>query len=271
MATNTQNIFEKAIYDENTQLIRRLLLNPDIDPAANNQYGFTYAYTYGKTDVVRILLADPRIDPSVNNQEALRSACTRGNTEIVRLLLAHPRVDPSADEQDAIRSAIKNGHTEIVRLLLADPRVDPYVDDEDLTMEIACNGLHYEVVRLLLEDPRINPRINEKKAYILRTNQTIDFPKMIYQHKNDFQQLLVSVDHALEKELLKTTAKGLVKLQTFEKHEEMNPNVINTMTTFAGPRNHRNTITNSLYKLKGNYYGPTRDNKKRTQKNKSSK
>ena len=270
MPVDYQNMFELAINNGNTQLIRRLLLHPDVDPAANDQDGFKYACTYGKIDIVRILLADPRIDPSADDQDAVRIASASGYTEIVRLLLADPRVDPSVEEQNAIESACSRDNAEIVRLLLADPRVDPSVN-HNRALRRAMVSLHTEVVRLLLADPRVNPRITPQKAHVLRTNLTIDFDKLVKQYRHNESQLIISVDHLLEKELLRETAKGLVKLQTLERHEEMNPNVVNTMSTFAGPRNHRNTITRSLYKLKGNYFGPTRENRKRTRKNTSSK
>lgn len=270
MSIDYQNMFEIAINQGNTQLIRRLLAHPDVDPAGNEHNGFKFACTYGKTDIVRILLADPRIDPSVDDQEALRSACSGGHTEIVRLLLADPRVDPSAHDQDALLTACYSGHTEILRLLLADPRMGPSVY-ENRALRMAMISLHTEVVRLLLADPRFNPRITPQKAHVLQTNLTIDFDKLIKQYRHKESQLIISVDHLLEKEVLKETAKGLVKLQTLEKHEEMNPNVVNTMSTFSGNRNRQNTITRSLYKLKGNYFGPKRENRKNTRKNTSSK
>ena len=270
MPIDYQNMYELAINQGNTQLLRRLLLHPDVNPAANEQDGFKYACTYNRIDIVRILLADPRIDPSAENQDALRIACASGYTELVLLLLADPRVDPSVEEQDAIESACSRDNTEVVRLLLADPRVDPSVHS-NRALHRALISLHTEVVRLLLADPRVNPRITPQKAHMLRTNLTIDFSKIIKQYRYKEEQLIVSVDHLLEKELLRETAKGLVRLQTFEKHEEMNPNVINAMSTFAGPRNRWNTITNSLYKTKGNYFGPTRAHRKRTRKNRSAK
>ena len=266
MPIDYQNIFEIAINQGNAQLIRRLLLHPDVNPAANEQDGFKYACTYNKIDIVRILLADPRIDPSADNQDALRIACASGYTELVRILLADPRVDPSVEEQNAIESACSIDNTEVVRLLLADPRVDPSVHD-NLALHRALISLHTEVVRLLLADPRVNPRITPQKAHILRTNLTIDFYYLTKQYRHKEWQLITTVDHLLEKEVLRETAKGLVKLQTLEKHKEMNPNVVNVMSTFAGNRNHRNTITNSLYKTKGNYFGPARATRKRTRKN----
>ena len=268
MPIDYQTMFANAITQGNTQLLRRLLLHPDVDPTANEQDGFKYACTYNRIDIVRILLADPRIDPSAENQDALRIACASGYTELVRLLLADPRVDPSVEEQNAIESACtKIDNEEIVLLLLADPRVDPSVHD-NRALHRASIGLYTEVVRVLLADPRVNPRITPQKAHVLRTNLTIDFEKLVKQYRHKEEQLITTVDHLLEKEVLRETAKGLVSLQTLERHEEMNPNVVNVMSTFSGQRNHRNTITNSLYKLKGNYYGPTR---KSTRKNKSSK
>ena len=267
MSIDYQNMYELAIHQGNTQLVRRLLLHPGVNPAANEQNGFKYACTYNRIDIVRILLADPRIDPSAENQDALRIACASGYTELVRLLLADPRVDPSVEEQNAIESACtKIDNEEIVLLLLADPRVDPSVHD-NRALHRASIGLYTEVVRLLLADPRVNPRITPQKAHILQTNLTIDFEKLVKQYRHKEWQLITTVDHLLEKEVLKETAKGLVKLQTLERHEVMNPNVVNVMSTFSGQRNHRNTITNSLYKLKGNYFGPARATRKRTRKN----
>lgn len=270
MSIDYQNMYELAIKKGNTQLLRRLLLHPDVNPAGNDQDGFKYACTYGLLDIVRILLADPRIDPSAENQDALRIACASGYTEVVLLLLADPRVDPSVEEQNAIESACSRGNTEVVLLLLADPRVDPSVHD-NLALHMALLSLRTEVVRLLLADPRVNPRITPQKAHVLRTSLTIDIEKLMKHYQRKEEQLIISVDHLLEKELLKETAKGLVKLQTVERHEVLNPNVVNVMSTFSGQRNHRNTITNSLYKLKGNYYGPSRAQRKKTRKNRSSK
>jgi hypothetical protein len=266
MPIDYQNMYWRAITQGNTQLLRRLLLHPDVNPARNEQDGFKYACTNNKIDIVRIFLADPRIDPSADNQTALRIACANGHTELVRILLTDPRVDPSVEEQDAIKSVCLRDNAELVLLLLADPRVDPSVDD-NIALHRALTGFYTEVVRVLLADPRVNPRITEQKAHVLRTNLTIDFDTLVKQYRYKESQLIISVDHLLEKEVLKEKAKGLVKLQTLERHEDMYPNLINTMSTFSGQRNRRNTITQSLYKTKGNYFGPTRAQRKRTRKN----
>ena len=265
-----EDLLSETIYNHDIEIARLLLADPRVDPSAQEQAALRSACLRGYTEIVRVLLADPRVDPSAEEQNALQSACSNDQTEVVRILLADPRVDPSVNEQYAIRTACNNGYTELVRLLLADPRVDPSYDDN----EALGNAIFYkniEIARLLLADPRVNPRITPQKAHELRTNLTIDFATILPQYKYDLPQLFVSVDHALEKEILKKTAKRLLPLQTFEKHEDMNPNVVNVMSTFSGNRNRRNTITQSLYKAKGNYFGPARAQRKRTRKNRSSK
>jgi ankyrin repeat protein len=301
-----QNIFRKAVEEDNIPLIRRLLDRPDVDPSVNDQYALGSACHYGNTELVRLLLADPRVDPRVDPfqdddtvfiEAPLTDACENGHTEVVRLLLADSRIDPSADEQVAFRSACAKGQTEIVRLLLTDPRVVPdhpealdsvcekgYTEilrimlaypSEELSeyaedaLQVACEKGHTEILRLLLEDPRFNPNITEEKADILRTNVTIQFDTIVNHYRHDLPQLLVSVNHALEKEILRKSSKDLTRIQALEQHIQMNPNISNTISSFSGPRNHRNTITRSLYKAKGNYYGPTRAPKKRTRKNRS--
>jgi hypothetical protein len=82
-------------------------------------------------------------------------------------------------------------------------------------------------------------------------------PLPVWRAPTKRSQILSSVNHALEKEAIRLTAKNLVRIQTLEKHNKMIPNIANTISTFAGPSNRRKTITNRLSNLKGNYYGPT--------------
>ncbi len=64
-------------------------------------------------------LVDPRINPSADNNGAIRYASLNGHCKVVKLLLADPRVNPSADDNYAIIQASGNGHTKVVKLLLA--------------------------------------------------------------------------------------------------------------------------------------------------------
>ena len=113
-------------------------------------------------------------------------------------------------------------------------------------------------MKLLLADPRVNPEITAQKAHILRTSKTLDLDTIVRKWTPNVPQILSSVNHALEKEAMRHTAKNLVRIQTLEKHNKMIPNIANTISTFVGPSNRRKTITNRLSNLKGNYYGPKR-------------
>ena len=76
----------------------------------------------GHIDVVRLLLADGRVNPAASDNYAIRLASENGRTDVVRLLLADGRVDPAAKDNYAIREASCYGHVDVVRLLLADVR-----------------------------------------------------------------------------------------------------------------------------------------------------
>jgi hypothetical protein len=122
-----QKVFAKAVLEGRTEVVRALLADPRVDPAADNNEAIRMAAWRGHAEVVRALLADPRVDPGVNDNDALRTASLYGFAEVVRALLADPRVDPVAKNNKAIRVASFYGRTEVVRALLADPRVDPVV------------------------------------------------------------------------------------------------------------------------------------------------
>jgi hypothetical protein len=50
-----------------------------------------------RAKIVELLLLDPRVDPSANNNYAIQKAVSNGNAEIVEMLLTNERVDPSAN------------------------------------------------------------------------------------------------------------------------------------------------------------------------------
>jgi ankyrin repeat protein len=119
------------------------------------QEAFYDACTEKNADVVRALLADPRVHPAARDNEAIRWAADSGYAEAVRALLADPRVNPAADDNYAILRAALNGHAEVVRVLLADPRVNPAAQDNEAIRWAVFND-HAEVVRALLADPRVD-------------------------------------------------------------------------------------------------------------------
>ena len=258
MTTFIHKQFMNAVRKGNAEQVREFLYNHNVDPSSDNQDALQLASVLGQTEIVRILLEDPRVDPSVDHQWAVINAVRKGNVDIVRLFLADPRVDPSVDDSVMLYNAVHSNNIEIVKILLADPRVDPSLHGQE-ALTVACYQYYTPIVRLLLADPRVNPRITPEKALIL---QTIDVQELLHTYGTNIPQFLISVDNALEKESLRQTAKGLVRLQTLEAHNKIFPNIANRIGTFYGNRNRRKTISNSLENIKGNYYGPKREGRK---------
>ncbi len=173
-AADNNNPIRWASHNGHTEVVRLLLNDPRVDPAADNNEAIGLASLNGHPDVVKLLLADPRVDPAADNNYAILSASTNGHLDVVKLLLADPRVDPAADNNRAIRLASGNGHTDVVRLLLTDPRVDPATDN-NWAIKWASKNSHTEVVKLLLADPRVDWRLasNNIKEELIKDNENL--------------------------------------------------------------------------------------------------
>jgi hypothetical protein len=138
-----------ACENDKSEIVRLLLVRPEVDPSAQNNEAIIWASRNGHTEVVRLLLAHPKVDLSADDNEAIRLASYYGHTtEVVRLLLADPKVDPSDWDNYAIGQASYYGYIEVVRLLLAHPRVDPSVQD-NFAIRYASKYDHTEIVKLL--------------------------------------------------------------------------------------------------------------------------
>jgi len=292
----TQRQFYMACENGTAEEIQRFLQDPRVDPAAENQAALFTAVRVGNIDVVRVLLLDPRVDPSLFTQYVLRWACQKGHVDIVHILLRNPRVDPTVHEQEPIRNACYVGNTDLVRLLLQDPRVDPSVMDQE-ALRVACRDNRVEVVLLLLQDPRVdpsaheqaafrsailssdsgailrmllqhpkvNPTITPEKASILQTmpSRTLEHLRRKSIHPYDWNQLIVSVDHWLDKTLIQKKARNLQSLRRSERYGLGNlPNNVRThigkiVAGKVGPN-----LQSQIDQLKGNYYGPRRQTRR---------
>ncbi|MEK9201544.1 MAG: hypothetical protein AAB944_01080 [Patescibacteria group bacterium] len=62
-------------------------------PQSGNNRAIIWASYFGDIEIVRLLLTDSRVDPAANNSAAIKNARYWGYTEIVSLLLADSRVD----------------------------------------------------------------------------------------------------------------------------------------------------------------------------------
>ena len=153
---------EDAITKNKINKVERLLKNPRIDPAKDNQLAIRVASDLGHLEIVKMLLKDPRVDPSVMYQTALNNAAESGHLLVVRELLKDPRIDPSADDQAALFSAAESGQILVVKELLKDPRIDPSADDQ-LAIRHAAAGGHILVVKELLKDSIVDPSVNDQE------------------------------------------------------------------------------------------------------------
>ena len=173
--------FIEAAKTGNTDKVKLLLTNPEVNPAADNNQPIRRASHNGHTEVVKLLLADSRVNPADANNWAFREASLNGHTEVVKLLLNDNRVNPAAGNNSAIRWASDNGRTEVVQLLLTDPRVD------------------WRLARTNIKDELIKNTENMLKSELTTSYLTLErtSPQIKYDQK---------VKSAVPKEILKQTA-----------------------------------------------------------------
>jgi ankyrin repeat protein len=157
------SILAAASRNGHTAVVKLLLADPRVDPAADDNCAILDASSSGYEGVVKQLLTDPRVEPAARGNKAIRCASSCGHVSVVKLLLKDARVDPSADSNKAIRFASYNGHASVVKLLLADPRVDPAVSANYAIWMASAEG-HVSVVKLLLADPRVDPGAKDNNA-----------------------------------------------------------------------------------------------------------
>ena len=62
---------------------------------------FKYCCSKGHFAVVELLLSDPEVNPAADNNYAIRMASENGHRDVVELLLVDERVDPAADDNYA--------------------------------------------------------------------------------------------------------------------------------------------------------------------------
>ena len=107
-------MFLEAVKQENIFLIKRLLADPNVDPAADDNFAIRWAAENGCTEIVKLLLADPRVDPVAENNKPIKWAANWKQIEVVKLLLADPRVrkDLSQEEFEKYEKLIKENLNE---------------------------------------------------------------------------------------------------------------------------------------------------------------
>ncbi len=122
---NQEPVFWHACRCGYTEIVKQLLVDARVDPAADNNYAIRCSSMNVHPDVVRLLLEDDRTDPTADDNWPILLSSYRGHTDVVRLLLADGRADPTAGNNHAIRVSSYCGHAEVAKLLLEDGRADP--------------------------------------------------------------------------------------------------------------------------------------------------
>lgn len=129
-------------------IIKPLILNPNYDPAFDNNFLICRAIQENCHELVKLLL--PRVDPSKCSDSFLH-ACESGHTEVVTLLLRDGRIDPSFGNNSCFLKACDYGHEKTALALIRDPRVDPSVGDNIVFRRVNFIGFSTLLEMLLKE------------------------------------------------------------------------------------------------------------------------
>ena len=155
----------KAIKADRLDIIKKLLLIPEVVRISNYNAILNSAIESGHHDIVKFLLDNTPVDPSVNGNQAFIEASGmihyKGESldpqmQIIDILLNDPRVDPAAQNNAAFISAVNFSDHLIVERLLEDDRIDPSDQDNEAVVSSALAG-NYNTLKLLLSDPRVDP------------------------------------------------------------------------------------------------------------------
>lgn len=207
--------------DHHLEVMKLLLADPCVDPAANDNYAIRHAVVENNLPSLKLLLADNRVDPTSHGNYVFRHAVMQGYLGIVKLLLATPsfrkntqmmneafqkiaiygRLDgvelppiklapfkENVKKGKRFEKTTMNDHClEVMKLLLADPCVDPTANDNYVIQYAAVeNNLHS--IELLLADSRVDPTANDN--YVFR--------HAIHHLYSDVNRLLVTNSHFMK-------------------------------------------------------------------------
>lgn len=115
---------------------------------------FYFACKNGHAEVVRLLLADGRVDPAARDNSAIRHASKNGHSEVVRLLLQDSRVNPAGG--DGSRAIVKL-QPRVARPLLQDGSTKSLA--VSLLWAIYAGMPSVCIIRMLLKDGHVDPTL----------------------------------------------------------------------------------------------------------------
>lgn len=158
--------FKAACRFGNLEVAKELYQTDQIDVHKDQDWAFRRACHYGQT-AVAVWLLEVGARPAARHNSAIRHAAQNGHYDTVRLLLGQAGVKPQAAGNWALRAAAQNGHCAVVKLLLGSPLVDP-MDIGQLSMLI--QGLvvndHADVLEVLFSDQRVQRQCYD--PYLIR-------------------------------------------------------------------------------------------------------
>ena len=113
------------------------------------------AASVGHVEIIKMLLKDSRVDPAAFENKAIIAAAQEGHDRVLRMLLKDGRADPGLDNNKALWGACHFNHSRAVKHLLDDPRVDPSVGGTNKPIECAAEHDNVSVLRALIKYPRV--------------------------------------------------------------------------------------------------------------------
>lgn len=153
-----QSLLDWACFNGFDDVLKVLLKNPLVNPAATDNQALKLASQKGHAKVVELLIKDLRVNPAANHQEAFISAVSNNDLAVVLTFLRCERMKPEANHNHALYLASEKGYAEIVEALLQNPAVDPS-DQHHAAVMSAVENNHFKVVEILIASGRVNKEI----------------------------------------------------------------------------------------------------------------
>lgn len=156
---NDYQIIYAAFEEDQKEIVELIINNDKFDPSKENNNIFIKACISGYTEIVKKLLRDPRVNPCDQNNKAIICASEQENG-IFEILMDDSRIDPSCEDGIVFENVCAVGNQYMVGKLLEDSRVDPSLND-NIGLYRAMKYNNVEVVNILLKDNRIKKALQE--------------------------------------------------------------------------------------------------------------
>ncbi|MBP5427217.1 MAG: ankyrin repeat domain-containing protein [Clostridiales bacterium] len=172
-AYNGDTALHRACIDGTAEMVKELLLHPDIKVNIANSEKFTalhLACIKGDLKKVEYLLKHPDIDINANGKKdetPLQIACGKGIVDMVRLILSHKGVNINSGGKEGITAlhiTSNSGRIDIIDEILAYKGVDVNIANHSgvTPLYIACGGGNKKVVERLLKCEDIDVNKSDK-------------------------------------------------------------------------------------------------------------